>query len=105
MNKTRPKQIIFRATDEEFNKIKANIEKSSQTKQAYLLNCALNKDITNTDGIKELLPELKRVGNNLNQIARALNSHNYYDYRLITRNQEELSELWQLLKQYLQKHQ
>ena len=27
----------------------------------------------NTDGIKELIPELKRIGNNLNQIAKRCN--------------------------------
>ena len=27
-----------------------------------ILSCVLNKPITNTDGIKELIPELKRAG-------------------------------------------
>ena len=102
MNKTRPKQIIFRATEEEFSKIQANIDKSGQKKQAYLLNCALNAEIKNTDGIKELIPELKRIGNNLNQVAHSLNMGKYYDYKLITQNQKELLKVWQLLKQYLQ---
>ena len=31
------------------------------------------KQIVNTDGIKELIPELKRIGNNLNQIAKRCN--------------------------------
>ena len=33
----------------------------------------LEKQIVNTDGIKELIPELKRIGNNLNQIAKRCN--------------------------------
>ena len=36
-------------------------------------SCVLEKQIVNTDGIKELLPELKRIGNNLNQIAKRCN--------------------------------
>ena len=39
----------------------------------YILSCVLEKQIVNTDGIKELLPELKRIGNNLNQIAKRCN--------------------------------
>ena len=35
----------------------------------YILSCVLEKQIVNMDGIKELIPELKRIGNNLNQIA------------------------------------
>ncbi|EKC58987.1 mobilization protein, partial [human gut metagenome] len=33
----------------------------------YIIEALTQSNIVNTDGIKELIPELKRVGNNLNQ--------------------------------------
>lgn len=103
MNKTRPKQLSFRVSEEEYQQLQEKISESGKNQQEYILSCVLEKDIVNTDGIKELLPELKRIGNNLNQIAKALNSTGYYEYRLITQNQKELNKVWQSLKQYLQK--
>ena len=103
MNKTRPKQLSFRVSEEEYQQLQEKISESGMSQQEYILSCVLNKPITNTDGIKELIPELKRVGNNLNQIAHALNGGRYYQYNLITDNQKELDKVWQSLKQFLQK--
>ena len=96
-------QINIRISEAEAEQLRKKVEQSGMSQQEYILSCVLNKPITNTDGIKELVPELKRVGNNLNQIAHALNGGRYYQYNLITDNQKELDKVWQLLKQYLQK--
>ena len=103
MNKTRPKQLSFRVSEEEYQQLQEKISESGKNQQEYILSCVLEKQIVNTDGIKELYPEIKRIGNNLNQIAKALNGSTYYSYSLITQNQKELEKIWQLLKQYLQK--
>lgn len=103
MNKTRPKQLSFRVSEEEYQQLQEKISESGKNQQEYILSCVLEKDIVNTDGIKELLPELKRIGNNLNQIAKVLNSTGYYEYRLITQNQKELNKVWQSLRRYLQR--
>ena len=64
----------------------------------------MNKTITNTDGIKELLPELKKQGANLNQLTKKLNERGYVDYKQeLPQLEKELKDIWQLLKQYLQK--
>ena len=70
MNKTRPKQLSFRVSEEEYQQLQEKISESGKNQQEYILSCVLEKQIVNTDGIKELIPELKRIGNNLNQIAR-----------------------------------
>lgn len=102
-NKSRQKQVMFRMSEEEYEQFMRKVEQSGTNQQEYILRSVLEQSITNTDGVKEIVPELKRVGNNLNQIAHALNSKRYYQYHLITENQEELKGIWQLLKQYLQK--
>ena len=83
-------QINIRISEAEAEQLRKKVEQSGMSQQEYILSCVLNKPITNTDGIKELIPELKRVGNNLNQIAHALNGGRYYQYNLITDNQKEL---------------
>lgn len=103
MNRTRPKQIVIRVSEEELEQIKGKVEQSGKSQQQYIIEALTQKEVVNLDAVKELYPELKRIGNNLNQIAKALNSTGYYGYRLITQNQKELNEVWQSLKQYLQK--
>ena len=73
MNKTRPKQLSFRVNEEEYQQLQEKVFQSGKNQQEYILSCVLEKQIVNTDGIKELIPELKRIGNNLNQIAKRCN--------------------------------
>lgn len=101
MNKKRPKVINFRLTEAETEILKNKIARSGKNQQAYLAACALQKNITNTDGLKVLLPELKRIGNNLNQITRVLNTTGQCDTKLIDENQKELHELWLLLRRQI----
>ena len=104
MNKTRPKQLSFRVSEEEYQQLQEKISESGKNQQEYILSCVLEKQIVNTDGIKELIPELKRIGNNLNQIAKKLNENGYVDYKQeLPNTMKEVREVWQLLKQYLQK--
>ena len=61
MNKTRPKQLSFRVNEEEYQKLQERVQESGKNQQEYILSCVLDKKIVNTDGIKELIPELKQV--------------------------------------------
>ena len=103
MNRTRPKQIVIRMSEEEYAKVKTKVEKSGLKQQDYLIRAITNKPITNTDGLKELIPEVKRVGNNLNQLSRKANEGYVVGVEPLEQIQKELSELWQSLRQYIQK--
>lgn len=98
-NKSRPKQVILRMTEEEYELLKRKVEKSGMKQQEYMLKAVLDKPITNTNGIKMLMPELKRIGINLNQVAHYMNMG--FKHPQLERNQKELSEIWQQLKQCL----
>lgn len=103
-NKSRPKQISFRVSEEEYEQLKKKIDESGKNQQEYILSCVLEQSIMNTDGMKELLPELKRIGNNLNQIARRCNEGGFLpSEHEVRKHGEELNQVWQLLRQYLQK--
>lgn len=104
MNKTRPKQLSFRVSEEEYRQLQEKVAESGKNQQEYILGCVLGKPIVNTDGIKELLPELKRIGNNLNQIARRCNEGGALPSEAEVRKYgEELNGVWQSLRRYLQK--
>ena len=104
MNKTRPKQLSFRVNEEEYQKLQERVQESGKNQQEYILSCVLDKKIVNTDGIKELIPELKRIGNNLNQIAKRCNEGGVLPSEAEVREQgEEPKQVWQLLRRYLQR--
>ena len=104
MNKSRPKQLSFRVNEKEWELLQRKISESGKTQQEFVLSCVLGKEITNTDGIKEILPELKRQGANLNQLVKKLNERRFIDYKKeLPETLGEVRAVWQLLRQYLQK--
>ena len=104
MNKSRPKQLSFRVSEKEWELLQQKISESGKTQQDFILSCVLGKEITNTDGIKEIVPELKRQGANLNQLVKKLNERGFIDYKKeLPETLGEVKAVWQLLRQYLQK--
>lgn len=103
MNRTRPKQIVIRASESEFEAIKLKIAESKITQNEYLLRCALNKDIVVVDGLRELTVELKRIGNNLNQLTRSVNEGRANCSKELQSINGEMKEVWQLLRSLTQK--
>lgn len=104
MNKSRPKQLSFRVSEKEWELLQQKISESGKTQQDFILSCVLGKEITNTDGIKEIVPELKRQGANLNQLVKKLNERGFIDYKNeLPDTLSEVRAVWQSLRQYLQK--
>ena len=101
MNKARPRQLIVRLSDSELQKIKRQVVKSGLSQQDYARLTLLTGSVTNTDGVKQVIPEMKRIGNNINQITRRYNSGYPPDTYDLLYIRKELDLLWQLLKQYL----
>ena len=90
-NKSRPKQLSFRVSEEEWELLQQKIAESGMNQQQYILSCVFGKAIINTDGLKAVVPELKQQGANLNQIGQKLS---------VTLN--DLSSVWQSLGAALQ---
>ena len=67
----------------------------------YLRDCALGKKIIVVKGVDEVANELRKIGNNLNQIAREVNSGYLYEVNL-TATREELKRIWQSLNSLTQ---
>lgn len=117
MNNKRPKQMTFRVSAEEYEIIMKKIAKSGLKNQEYILRAVMQTPIIKSEDLKELVIELKhqgtelnRQGNNINQIALRLNERGFVDYKnelsqtlsALRTAQEELKNIWQSLRQYLQ---
>lgn len=102
-NRTRPKQLIIRVSEKELEKIKVNVSKSKLSQNEYFLRSVLNKKIVVIDGIKELTLELKRIGNNLNQLTKAVHEGKANCARELAEVNEEMKEVWQSLRLLTQK--
>ena len=99
MARTQTKQVVIRMTEADYEKMKRRVEKSGKNQAEYLRQAILKKEIVNTDGMKSLIPELKRIGNNLNQIARSVNEGRPALFAEIQQMEKELGEVWRLLRQ------
>lgn len=73
-NRTRPVAYTFRATDKERQIIDEQIKQSGLTMTEFVIRAIKDKPITVVENAGEILIELKRQGNNLNQAVR----NNYY---------------------------
>lgn len=80
----RNKTLTIRLTEKEHNAIMEKVAKAGMNVTEYLLTSALNTEIHIAEDTKPLVAELKRIGNNLNQIttkinAGAFNSYNFQE--------------------------
>lgn len=73
-NRTRPFAYTFRATDKERQIIDEKIKQSGLTMTEFIIRAVKDKPIIVVENAGEILTELKRQGNNLNQAVR----NNYY---------------------------
>ena len=64
-------------TAEEKKEIAAKAKQAQMSLTDYLIECSRKTTIKVTD-LSSILVELKRIGNNLNQIARKINSKRFF---------------------------
>ena len=88
--------LKFRATEEEKAVIMRKVIDAGMNISEYLRSAALDKSVMNISGLDELAHELRAIGNNLNQITRAVNS-GYIQAVNLHETEEVLGQLWQLL--------
>ena len=65
--------ITVRCTEDERGKIRERAEKHGLKLSDYVLRSALGKKIVVAEGLDEVIRQMKAIGNNVNQIARAVN--------------------------------
>ena len=88
--------LKFRATEEEKDLIMKKVDASDLSISEYLRRCALDKPVIVMEGVDQIAYELRAIGNNLNQITRAVNS-GYVQAVNLQETEEVLGQLWQSL--------
>ncbi len=99
MNRTRPKQVVIRMNEKEKERMQKKVAKSKLSQNEYLIRAILDKDIIVVDGLHDFTIELKRIGNNINQITRSVNEGKTNCEKELSEVKKELMDLWQLSKQ------
>lgn len=98
-NKSR--HFNFRVNDKEYIKIKSKIQKSKLNTSEYLLRTAMDKEIIAVSGLEELIMQLRKIGNNINQLTKLCNQGRITNINL-ENVKKELKNIWQLLNLLIQ---
>lgn len=95
----RTRKMTFRLTEEEYRKIKGKVEEAGISQQQFLLKTALEKEIIHIQEYQELIFQIKKIGTNVNQIARHVNETGIVSEKEIAEIKGGLDRIWQLLSQ------
>lgn len=95
----RTKKMTFRLIAEEYTKIKAKVDEAGISQQQFLLKTALDKEIIHINEYQSLMLQIKKIGTNINQIARHSNETGAITKSEIEEVKEGLEKIWRLLNQ------
>ena len=96
------KKINIRLTEKEKSIIESKAKKLNMTLTKFIVSSCLKDKIFIVNGLDKVDSELRRIGNNINQLTRLANE------KIITvidlkELRMEVNNIWQLLKQLVQK--
>ena len=96
------KKINIRLTEKEKSIIESKAKKLNMTITKFIISSCLKDKIVIVNGLDKVDTELRRIGNNINQLTRLANE------KIITvidlkELRMEVNNIWQLLKQLVQK--
>lgn len=104
VNRTRPYTWSIRLSAQELHDVQERVKVSGKTMRDFALHALLSIPIIDYRGIFSVLPELRRIGNNLNQLTRRCNQGDQLTYHEVTAMRRELSEIWRLLRSLVEEH-
>lgn len=103
MARKREVQVKFFLDENEKSQLDRQVERSKLNQSDFLRKCSLEKDIIVIDGLNEIRVDLKRIGNNLNQLTRLAHEGRVTCNLELDEIRKEFEESWQLLKLLTQK--
>lgn len=99
---SKDKKINIRLTEQEKNLIEKKANKCNMTITKFILNSCLKDKIVIINGLDKVDSELRRIGNNINQLTKLANEGVITTIDLKELRMEVIN-IWQLLKQLTQK--
>ena len=90
------KRFNFRVTDTMDALIRKKAADAGMSITDYIILCAIDKKVINYDVLRELTTQVKRLGNNVNQLL-ILSRQGRINTVNLTAAQEELKKIYELL--------
>lgn len=94
----RNRKMTFRLTQEEYERIKSKVKESGLSQQQFLLKTALEKEIIYIKEFQSLIFQIKKIGININQIAKHCNETGAISKDDMKEIKEGVNRIWQSLK-------
>ncbi len=93
-NRKRNITLSIRLTAEEKEALKKKAEQANLSMTDYILRCSSRKKLRVVN-MSKVIVEMKRVGNNLNQITRKINAGDFksYNFEKVTEEQRKIYDL------------
>ena len=92
--------ISFRVTPEEKKWIEDHSYGHYQLISDFVRDSVFKKEIIIIEGAEDVAAELRRIGNNINQLTRAVNA-GFVSQINLTETRKELEKIWQSLNSLL----
>lgn len=95
-------KINIRVTENEKKKIEEKAKKYNMTISKFIISSCLKDKIIIVNGLDKIDSQLRKIGNNLNQLTKLSNERivNVVDLNAL---RMEVNNIWQLLRQLVQK--
>ena len=90
------KRFNFRVSDTLDALIRKKAADAGMSITDYIILCAIDKKVINYDGLRELTSQVKKLGNNVNQLL-ILSRQGRISTVNLTATQEELKRIYELL--------
>lgn len=90
------KRFNFRVTETMDALIRKKAADAGMSITDYIILCAIDKKVINYDGLRELTTQVKKLGNNVNQLLILSRQGRINTVNLIA-TQEELKRIYELL--------
>lgn len=95
----RTRKMTFRLTEDEYARIKEKVAEAGISQQQFLLKTALDKEIVRIQEYQELIFQIKKIGININQIAKKANETGHISESDLSEVKGGLDQIWQSLRQ------
>ena len=92
------KIITIRVSEKEKKKLIERSEVAKLSLSEYLIKQGLDKEIVIVDGLNEVVTELRRIGNNINQLTYLANSGRIYTVDL-SEVKQEIRKVWNVINE------
>ena len=92
------KIITIRVSEKEKKKLIEKSEIAKLSLSEYLIKQGLDKEIVIVDGLNEVVSELRRIGNNINQLTYLANIGRIYTVDL-TEVKQEIGKVWNVINE------